>query len=161
MNKVGGARIMKVKSTRFGEIEVSEQAILQFPHGIPGFIDEKVFAFLPYDVDSPFAFLQSVNEPDLTFMIMEPFSFFPDYDFELDNSIVKALGFSDKNPPQIFNIIRMTEKLEEMTANLLAPIIVNWQNRKAMQYVLDKTSYNVRHRVFPDGLPQQADKGGQ
>lgn len=152
---------MKVRSTRFGEIEVSDQFILDFPHGIPGFVDEKVFAFLPYQLESPFAFLQSANEPDLTFMIVEPFSFFPDYDFELEDGIVKELGISDENPPQVFNIVKVVEKLENMTANLLAPILVNWQNRKAMQYVLEKTSYQVRHRVFPNGLPPQTSKGGE
>ena len=150
---------MIVRSTRFGEIEVSEQSILDFPHGIPGFVDEKVFAFVPYQLESPFAFLQSVNEPDLTFMIVEPFSFFPDYDFELENEIVKELEISDENPPQIFNIVKVVEKLEDMTANLLAPILVNWQSRKAIQHVLEKTSYQVRHRVFPNGLPQ-TNKGG-
>jgi flagellar assembly factor FliW len=152
---------MIVRSTRFGEIEVSDQSILEFPHGIPGFVDEKVFAFLPYQLENPFAFLQSVNEPDLTFMIVEPFSFFPDYDFELEDGIVKELGISDENPPEVFNIVKVVEKLENMTANLLAPILVNWQDRKAMQYVLEKTSYQVRHRVFPNGLPPQTSKGGE
>lgn len=152
---------MEIESTRFGTITVADQNILQFPHGIPGFIDEKEFAFLPYQPDSPFAFLQSVKEPDLTFMIVEPFTFFPDYDFELEDSIVKELQISEANPPQVFSIIRVPEKFEEMTANLLAPVIVNWQCRKAIQCVLDKTAYTVRHRVFPDGLARQADKGGK
>lgn len=152
---------MLVKSTRFGEIEVAEEMILQFPYGIPGFLEEKTFALLPYELDSPFAFLQSVNEPDLTFMIVEPFTFFPDYDFELDDAVAKDLGIGEDNPPQIFNIVRVPEKLEEMTINLLAPIIVNWHSRTAKQHVLEKTSYPVRQRVFPDGILPETGKGGR
>ena len=152
---------MDIKSTRFGDIDVSEEAVLQFSHGLPGFLDEKTFAFLQYQPDSPFAFLQSVNDPDLTFIIVEAFAFFPDYDFDLDDEIAKELGIGDDNSPQIFNIVRIPEKLEEMTVNLLAPIIVNWRSHKAIQHVLEKTSYPVRQRVFPDGIPQQAGKGGR
>lgn len=152
---------MMIQSTRFGEIEVSEEAILQFPYGIPGFLEEKIFAFLPYQPDSPFSFLQSFKDSNLTLMIVEPFTFFPEYDFELDDEIAKQLGVSDDNPPQIFNIVRVPEKIEEMTVNLLAPIIVNWQSRKAIQHVLEKTSYPVRKRVFPDGIPPLTGKGGR
>lgn len=152
---------MKLQSTRFGEIEVSEDVILQFPYGIPGFLEEKLFALLPYQPDSPFAFLQSVNNPDLTFMVVEAFTFFPDYDFELDDGVAKDLGIDEKNPPQIFNIVRVPEKLEEMTVNLLAPVIVNWQRRTAIQHVLEKTSYPVRQRVFPDGILPETGKGGK
>ena len=37
---------MQIKSTRFGEFEVSEELIVQFPEGLPGFEDQKQFAFL-------------------------------------------------------------------------------------------------------------------
>ena len=152
---------MLVQSTRFGELEVAEEGILQFPCGIPGFVEEKTFALLPYQPDSPFSFLQSLKDPSLAFMLVEPFSFFPDYDFELDDVIVKELGLSDENVPQIFNIVRVPEKIEEMTVNLLAPIIVNWQSHKAMQHVLVTTSYPVRQRVFPEGIPSRTGKGGR
>ncbi len=151
---------MLVKSTRFGEIEVADDAILQFPHGLPGFPEEKSFAFLPYQPDSPFVFLQSVSEPDLTFMVVEPFTFFKDYVFEIEDEIAEQLGLSTENLPQIFNMISLREKVEEMTANLLAPILVNWRDQRAMQLILEKTSYTTRHRLFPNGLPIMADKRG-
>ena len=151
---------MIIKSTRFGELDVAEEMILEFPQGLPGFSNQKSFVFLPYQSDSPFAFLQSANEPDLTFMLVEPFTFFKDYDFEVDDESAEALGLSIENLPQIFNIVSLRGKFEEMTANLLAPIIVNWRDRYAMQIVLEKTSYTIRHRLFPDGLRSSQGKGG-
>lgn len=152
---------MIIQSTRFGEISILEEAVLQFPNGLPGFPDEKTFGFLQYQTDSPFAFLQSVTEPDLTFLIVEPFSFFKDYDVVIDDEIATGLGLSEENLPQVFTVVRVPEQTEEMTANLLAPIIINWRDRKAVQLILEKKSYTIRHRLFPDGLPKQAVEGGR
>lgn len=152
---------MQIKSTRFGPIEIADNELIRFPHALPGFPGEKTFAFLPYQPESPFAFLQSVTEPDLTFVIVEPFAFFKEYSFNLDDTVATELGLSDENTPKIFNIVRIPEKIDEMTANLLAPIIVNWNNRKAIQIVLEKSPYTVRHRLFPQGLPDQTAKGGK
>ena len=152
---------MLIQSTRFGEIEVAETELLRFPGGIPGFPAEHTFAFLPYQPDSPFAFLQSATDPDLSFIITDPFPFFKDYSFKLDDTIIADLDLADDNPPRIVNIVRIPEKTEEMTANLLAPIVINWTTRTAMQIVLEKSPYTVRHRLFPQGLSHQADKGGK
>lgn len=152
---------MRIKSTRFGELEITDSQLIQFPHALPGFPEEKEFAILPYQPDSPFAFLQSLNEPDLTFVITEPFVFFPDYSFELDDTIAAELGIDGDNKPKIFNIVRIPDKAEEMTANLLAPILVNSQTHQAIQIVLEKSPYTVRHRLFPQGLPGQTEKGGE
>jgi flagellar assembly factor FliW len=150
-----------VKTTRFDTIDVSVEDILQFSHGLPGFPEEKEFAFLSNQSDGPFAFLQSITEQNLTFMIVEPFTFFNDYSFEIDPVISEELGISESNPPQIFTIVRVPEKVEEMTVNLSAPIVINWRDQKAMQIVLEKTSYTVRHRLFPEGLPGEIVQGGK
>lgn len=152
---------MRIKSTRLGELEITDSQRIQFPHALPGFPEEREFAILPYQPDSPFAFLQSLNEPDLTFVIIEPFAFFPDYSFELDDTITAELGIDDDNKPKIFNIVRIPDKAEEMTANLLAPILVNVKTRQAIQIVLEKSPYTVRHRLFPQGFPNQSEKGGK
>ncbi len=152
---------MKIKSTRFGELDIPAAAVLSFPHGLPGFNDEKEFAFIPYQADSPFAFLQSMINPDLTLMVVEPFTFFPDYKFEIDDQTLGEFGLADDNPPQVFNVVRIPEQLAEMTANLLAPVLINWRDRRAGQIVLEKTGYTVRHRLFPRGLPKANDQGGR
>ena len=102
---------MLVQSTRFGEVEVSEEGILEFPYGIPGFLEEKTFALLPYQSDSPFSLLQSVNDPNLTFILIEPFSFFPDYQFEIDDEMVKELDLSEEQPPQRSNSFTISSSI--------------------------------------------------
>lgn len=152
---------MKIQSTRFGELEISIENILKFDQGIPGFPDENEFAFLPYEAGSPFAFLQSTHNANLTFLVVEPFSFLPEYTFELTDEYSSQVGVSSENPPQIFNIVSIKESLQHSTVNLLAPIIVNWRARKAKQIILEKVEYTTKHLLFPAGLPDQANQGGK
>lgn len=153
--------MMIIKSTRLGQLEIEDNEIIVFPKGLPGFTHEKQFVILPCEVNSPFAFMQSVIEPDLTFLIVEPFSFFKDYEFSLDEQVLEALQLSDDNRPQIFNIVTVPERTEDMTANLLAPVIINPLGRLAQQIVLEKTPYTTRHRLFPNGFPKMESKGGR
>ncbi|SDD77252.1 flagellar assembly protein FliW [Sporomusa acidovorans] len=152
---------MLIHTTRFGDIEVSEDMLLQFPHGLPGFPDEREFACLPVEENNPFAFLQSVNEPNLTFTLVDPFAFFQDYEFSLDDQVAKEIGLTATNLPRIYNIVSVPANPEEMTANLLAPLIINTESRKAIQMILEKTAYTTRHRLFPNGFDKQPGKGGK
>lgn len=149
---------MLVASTRFGELEVSESDIIRFPHGVPGFLDEKAFIYLVYQPDSPFSFLQSVDNPDLTFLLTDPFAFFNDYEFALDDGLAQELNLSKENPPQIFNIVTHKGELQDMTVNLLAPIIINARDHIGVQIILEKSDYPTRHKLFPNGLPEQSGK---
>lgn len=151
---------MKVDSTRFGQLEVAEEQLLNFPHGIPGFPDDKTFVHILQDEESPFSFLQSTTEVNLTFVLVDPFAFISDYEFVLEDDIAEELGLSLENPPQVFLIATVKEKLADMTVNLLAPVVVNWVNHKGRQVILDKPEYSIRHKLFPDGLPKEAVKGG-
>lgn len=152
---------MKIESTRFGELEVTEEQLFTFPHGIPGFPEEKAFVYMPLDKESPFAYLQSTTEANLTFLLADPFTFLSDYEFVLEDEVAKELDFSLENPPQVFWIATVKERLADLTVNLLAPIVMNGINRMGRQVILDKPEYSIQHKLFPDGLPKEAVKGGE
>lgn len=152
---------MKIQSTRFGELEVAEEQLINFPHGIPGFPDEKTFILLEHDVGSPFSFLQSSMEANLTFLLVDPFAFLPDYEFALEDEVAGELDFSQANPPQVFLIAKIKEQLADITVNQLAPLVINGVKRIARQVILDKPEYSICHKLFPDGLPKVAGKGGR
>ncbi|AET70313.1 hypothetical protein Desor_4912 [Desulfosporosinus orientis DSM 765] len=152
---------MKLQSTRFGELEVAEEQIISFPHGIPGFPDEKGFAHIQQEEDSPFSFLQSMTEANLTFLLVEPFAFFQDYEFNLEDEIAQEMSLSPENPPQVFLIATVKEKVVDMTVNMLAPLVINTINRQGQQVILNKPEYSISRKLFPDGLPEAAGKGGK
>lgn len=152
---------MLVKSARFGDLTVDEQEIIHFRNGLPGFPEEQEFLLLPYQENSPFVFLQSVREENLSFLLTDPFVFFADYEFKLEDNIVQDLELSSENLPQILNIVTVPEDVEKMTANLLAPVIINTRNRRGIQIVLENASYTTKHLLFPQGFSRNACKGGK
>lgn len=150
---------MIVHSIQFGELTVAKEQVLNFPEGLPGFPEERAFALLPYGNDSPFAILQSINEPQLTFILAETFLFFPEYSFEFDDCLAVEYGFAEDNLPQVFSLLTIGETLEKTTANLAAPLVINWQKRIAVQVVLEGNTYTTRHSLFSGVSPERAGGG--
>ena len=147
---------MKIQSTRFGELNVSEDDVIYFSKGLPGFAEEQRFALLPQGEESPFFFLQSTQDPNLTFLLVDPFAFFAEYHFEIDDKLVAQLGLSAEQPPIALCIVNVPQgKMQDMTANLSAPIVVNRFARLGRQVVLTDTSYSLRQRLC------LAQEGGQ
>ena len=139
----------KINTVRFGEIEEDENKIVHFAQGIPAFEDEHEFVIIPYDPESPYVFLQSAKTPELAFLMTMPFIFFPDYEFRLDDAIVKKLSIESQEDLLIYTLLTIPEgKVADMTANLLAPVVVNKKNMQARQIVLEKSHYKTKHRLF-------------
>ena len=140
----------KVNTVRFGEIDVEEDKIVHFDQGIPAFEDEHEFIVIPYDAESPYYFMQSLATPDLAFLLTVPFVFFPEYEFELDDMSLKELGIKRQEEVLLYVLITIPGgKVEDMTANLMAPVVINTTNLHARQIVLERSGYTTRHRLFP------------
>ncbi|MFZ3372080.1 MAG: flagellar assembly protein FliW, partial [Desulfitobacteriaceae bacterium] len=93
--------------------------------------------------------------------LADPFSFFDDYEFVLEDEVAKELELSRENPPRVFLISTVKGKLADMTVNLLAPLVINGINHTGRQVILNKPEYSICHKLFPDGLPQEAVQGGK
>ncbi len=152
---------MLICSTRLGDLDVPDDQMIHFSQGLLGFPEEKVFAFVPYQNDSPFAFLQSVDKPNLAFLVVDPFVYFKDYEFEFDDKLAQELEAGSADALQIINVVSLIDRPENMTANLLAPLVIHVQTRQAVQIVLDKSSYTTSHRLFPEGKSWQSIKEGR
>ena len=141
----------KVYTSRLGEIEVDEQKIVRFKNGIPAFEDEHEFIILPYEEESPYYFMQSLTTPDLAFLLTIPFLFFPDYSFELDDESIKELDIQNQENVFYYSMVTIPNgSIRYMTANLVAPIVLNGANMQAKQVVLEKSNYTTKHRLFPE-----------
>lgn len=141
----------KVNTDRFGEIEIDEKRIIHFKDGIPAFEEEHEFIILPYDEESPYYFMQSLNKPDLAFLLTIPEIFFPDYAVEIDDATVSELKIEKSEKICVYTMITIPNgSVRLMTTNLLAPIVINTENMAAKQLVMDKSNYTTKHRLFPD-----------
>ncbi|QWC22393.1 flagellar assembly protein FliW [Bacillus haikouensis] len=147
---------MNINTKYHGEVEVKEDSVLNFEQGVPGFSEEKKFVILPLQDNELFHILQSVTTPQLGFVVTDPFLFTKEYEFELDQGTVELLGFSNEKDIKVLTILTMRETLNESTANLQAPIIINLATNKAKQVILNDTSYQTKHPIFAQ--PEHAGK---
>ena len=141
---------MKIMTSRFGEIEVAEDAVIHFAAGIPAFEEAHEFLIIPYGDDSPYSFLQSVKTPDLAFLMTMPHTFFPDYEVTIDDDVEHELALTSPDDVLIYTVLTLSGKeIRDLTANLIAPIVINARTRKGKQIVLDRSPYTTKHRLFP------------
>lgn len=139
---------MNITTLQFGELTIAEKEVFTFPQGIPGFEQNVSYIFIQPDMESPFIFLQCVDNGDVALLLTNPFEFFPDYDLELSDSVVTELGIESKEDVAVWSVVSVGAQLEEATLNLLAPIIVNVNTRLGKQVILHGSSYNAKHKLM-------------
>jgi flagellar assembly factor FliW len=141
---------MKVKTTRFNEIEVDEKDIVELPSGLIGFPELRRYVLLDHDQDSPFKWLQSLDDGAIAFVLINPLLFKPDYTVEVNEAEVADLNLEAEEDAVISVIITMPSDPQKMTANLKAPLVFNLKNRKGRQVILNNSEYTTRHNVMDE-----------
>lgn len=140
---------MLLNTKNFGEIKINEENIIHFPEGILGFEEEKQFVIIKdEDEQNPFHWLQSVQNPELAFIIINPFFVFPDYDIVLSKSVQEKLKIDDEKDVVVYSIVVVPEDIEKMTTNLLGPIVININKKLGKQVILDDDRYTTKHYIF-------------
>jgi len=141
---------MQVNTTRFGPIEVAEESLLYFPEGMVGFPHLKKYFFVPVPNNDVFAWMQSQNDPDIAFLMVDPFIFFPDYDVELSDSVCASLQIKDRKEVTLLTVVTIPpqEGVRGMTTNLLAPVVINHVKGIGKQVILDGSGYKTKHLLF-------------
>jgi flagellar assembly factor FliW len=137
---------MLVQSTRFGPFEVDQSRALNFTQGLLGFPDSTTYVAIEVE-ETPYLWLQSVEEEDVAFLATSPFAFFPGYDLVLSDEDQRELGVDDPEQVEVLALLtvhRSGEEAQDITANLLGPIVVNVESRQARQLVLDNPDYSTR-----------------
>lgn len=141
----GAYKIMKIITKFLGEIEIVEQDILTFEHGLLGLENEKNFVLLPIDADLPLAILQSVDNAEIGFVVGYPFAFKKDYSFDISEDDRVQLQIEKEEDVLTYSIVTMKETFQDSTINLLAPLIINMDKKCGKQIVLqDNKSYPLR-----------------
>ena len=140
--------------------------MITFPHGIPGFENDREFALISIDGEGPFYYLHAVRNPDLCLVLAVPFVFFPDYELEIalesqeGREISKILGIENSQQElAVFTVLTIPQDFTDTTANLMAPVIVNPKTRKGLQYVPADSRYRTKHRIFPKQQKAAAAQG--
>ncbi len=144
---------MKINTARYGEIDIDPAGIISVNEGIIGFPNYRRYIFLPFLEGSPFELFQALDQADLAFVVMNPFVFKADYQFDLGDQDVADLQVANKEDIQIRVIVTIPADPREMTANLQAPLIINEPRLLAKQIILHDSEYTTKHKIFMGGQP--------
>ncbi|GIM45502.1 flagellar assembly protein FliW [Collibacillus ludicampi] len=126
---------MLIHTTRFGNLEVGDQQVLTFPKGLPGFEDLKRYVMIELEEYQPFLFMQSLEDPDLTFILMDPYPYVSDYPNR--DTIRKEAGWDTVETGHILvRVIATIARNGVITLNLLAPILIHTRNNTGEQVIL-------------------------
>jgi flagellar assembly factor FliW len=112
-----------IDSTRFGRVEVADEAVIEFPTGLIG-LDGTNYTLVAREEDSTFAWLHSLDDPALAIPVVKPGLFFSSYEVEISDEEAARIGVTDSDDAEVYVTVRATEALEGFSANLRAPILI-------------------------------------
>ncbi len=141
---------MKVNTRLFGEIDAAEDRIISFTTGIMGF-EEYVHYTLIFNAEKKgnIMWLQSLDEPELAFTVMDPMKIVPEYNPVVEDEWLAPLGEVETEDDYfLLSVVTVPSDLTKMTANLKAPIVINMKTMKACQIIVNNDDYQVRYNVY-------------
>ena len=126
-------------------------------HGLFGFEAITEYRLIPVPGHPLFEWLEGVGTDAPSFLLLnQPDAFFPDYQVEVERSELAPIDAAPEDI-RIYSMVTIPEDPRKMTANLLAPILINWKSKEAKQIVLHNSVYTTKHRLFTD--EQQSEAG--
>jgi flagellar assembly factor FliW len=118
---------------------------LVFASGLPGFPGERRFALVRWGAfEGPYSLMVDLDNPDVRFLVMPPYVFFPDYVVDLEDSIAAKVHLERAEDCLLLVIVTLGSTPEEATANLLGPVVINLKTREGMQAVLAESGHSTR-----------------
>lgn len=142
-------KLITVQTSRFGEITIDQDRVITMTSPFLGFPESKRFILRPHGPDSPFMWLQSLDNPDLAFVVIRAGLLGEAYDPQVPGPAMKELEISGASERDMLLILTIPKgKPEDITANLLGPLLINTSKRLAKQVVLDPNKYDPCWPLF-------------
>ena len=138
------------QTLRFGNLEIRDEDIITLPEGLLGFAQCTRYVILEDEGQAPFQWLQSLDNTDLGFVVVDPLIIMPEYRIQISKEEVKDLQLESPEQGRVFVIVVVPSNLSEVSANLKGPIIINQESRLGKQLVLMDERYPTRYYFMKD-----------
>ena len=137
---------MKIKTRNFGEIHVDQEKIILFKEGIPGFEELHQFIFMDSQ-DKVFHYLQSIENGDICFVIVNPYDLKKDYAPIISEEYFEKLGGGEDDQFALYSIVCLKDPIQESTVNLAGPLVIHINHKLGIQVVTEEKMYSTRHKL--------------
>ncbi len=141
---------MKVKTTRFGELELNPSDLVTFAEGLFGFENLKKYFVVDPGDSTLILWLQSTEDEKIAFPIIEPKMFKPDYIAKLLPADLNGLDLDSLQTAKLYSILTIPANVTEMSANLKAPVVINSAKKIGKQIVLQDSKLSVKHEMYKE-----------
>ncbi|MGB9498891.1 MAG: flagellar assembly protein FliW [Dissulfuribacterales bacterium] len=149
---------MQYSTSRFGDIEISEEQVIRIEGGLFGFTNLSKYIIIHQRSQGPFVWLQSLERPELAFPLIDPHLIYPDYVLEISREEADEIGIEDENDVKIFVLVAIQAGNKRLQLNMQGPLIINQKNNLAMQFVDQHCLY--AGEVNLDSAPEKQVNGG-
>jgi len=140
---------MELNSKHHGIINYSEEDIIFFKNGLPGFEDLRKFVVFPLKDNDSFSVIHSIEE-DLGIILISPFMVKENYEFKLKENIIEELKIKEPNEVMVYTTVTLNSNIEKITTNLKAPIVINRFSKLGKQIIIDNESYKIKEPIFKE-----------
>ena len=142
---------MKINSRIFGEIDIQDDKIITFAGGMIGFPELTQFTLI-YDEDrgqdAGIRWLQSMQEPGFAMPVVDPLLIREDYNPQVNDELLEPVGGIEPDNMLVLVTVTVPSDLKKMSVNLRGPIVINTENRKACQIIVEGEDYPVKFPIF-------------
>jgi flagellar assembly factor FliW len=155
---------MKAKTRLFGEIDIADDKIITLEKGMIGFPSLTHFSLI-YDEEKKkktvsIMWLQSMDDPDIAFPVVDPHSVKNDYAPNVNAEIIAPLGEMHEGNTYVLVTVTVPHKVEDFSVNLKAPVVINMDTLKGVQLIVED-DYPVKYKVYEILKTQKEKAGGQ
>ena len=140
--------MVNLSTNNFGNLSIEKENIITFEQGLLGFEELKQFAIIDVEECLPFEWLVSVEDPIVAFPILNPTLFFSDYKPSLSKDDLVLLNIKKEKDVEMFCIVTLGKKPEDVTLNLKGPILINMKNKMGKQVVITEDYYSLNQQLI-------------
>ena len=137
---------MQIESTRFGTVDIRDDAVITFPEGLIG-LPGTLWALLAQSESSAFYWLHSLDDASVALPVTNPWLFFSDYEVSVPDEDAGLLNLASADQADIFCVVRASDRIEDFTINLRGPLVVHAAERRGRQ-IINERDYDVRQPLF-------------
>ncbi|NMA85629.1 MAG: flagellar assembly protein FliW [Epulopiscium sp.] len=141
---------MKFQTSHHGIREYDESEVITFKKGLPGFEGLSKFILFPVEENEVFNILHSIEDPEVGLVTISPFSIDKEYEIELKDGLIKRLKIEKPDDVLIQTTVTLNSKLENITVNMKAPIVINISTKSGEQIILDNDKYLIKHPLVQE-----------
>ena len=145
---------MEIQTKALGKVSVVDKQIIKLDDGFYGFGQYHSFALIDAE-QKPFIWIQSIDNADFAFLALDPFLVRPDYEIDVDDTLLAPLSIESPSDVLVFVLITIPTDGGPITANLQGPLIINKKNNQAMQAVLTDARWQTKHSLVAEAAAKR------